>query len=168
MSSCQDRARTRRELDAQRAFLHPAALPVVRIKGVSRMTGELTATLASSHEHRRAPGSHLTRWICLTTWPGIHRPPARLLHQPRHQVATPSRASLGTIWGPHGMHATEQHAGDRPPCPAGCTPLSWEYAYSPVLGVKGSPVQIRPSRLVVAVFRIYFYPTRASTRAIPS
>jgi hypothetical protein len=34
------------------------------------------------------------------------------------------------------------------------------------LGVKGSPVQIRPSRLVTKIFRIYFYPTRASKRAI--
>src|SRR5579859_4777563 len=34
------------------------------------------------------------------------------------------------------------------------------------LGVKGSPVQIRPSRLVVEFFRIYFYLTRASKRGI--
>jgi hypothetical protein len=33
------------------------------------------------------------------------------------------------------------------------------------LGVKGSPVQIRPSRLVVEIFRIYLYLTRASKGA---
>jgi hypothetical protein len=30
-----------------------------------------------------------------------------------------SRAPLGTTWGPHGVHAAEQPAGGRPPCPAG-------------------------------------------------
>jgi hypothetical protein len=35
-----------------------------------------------------------------------------------------------------------------------------------VTGVKGSPVQIRPSRLVVKFFRIYFHLPRASKRAI--
>jgi hypothetical protein len=33
------------------------------------------------------------------------------------------------------------------------------------LGVKGSPVQIRPSRLVVELFRIYLYLKRACRRA---
>ncbi len=42
---------------------------------------------------------------------------------------------------------------------SGQTIASW-------LGVKGSPVQIRPSRLVVEFFRIYFQPSRASKRAI--
>ena len=36
----------------------------------------------------------------------------------------------------------------------------------PVLGVKGSPVQIRPSRLVFKLFRIYLHHVRASQRAI--
>jgi hypothetical protein len=38
----------------------------------------------------------------------------------------------------------------------------------PCPGVKGSPVQIRPSRLVVELFRKYLYPTRVSKRAISS
>src|SRR4029077_4528432 len=52
-------------------------------------------------------------------------------------------APLGTIWGPHGIHAAEQPAGGHPSCAPGRTPLNCEDAYSPVLGVKGSPVQIR-------------------------
>ena len=36
-----------------------------------------------------------------------------------------------------------------------------------VTGVKGSPVQIRPSRLVINFFRIYLHLTRANKRAIP-
>src|SRR5215468_730218 len=46
-------------------------------------------------------------------------------------------------------------------------PLSCEDAYSPFLEVKGLPVQIRPSRLVVEFFRIYFPPLRANRRASP-
>ena len=51
-------------------------------------------------------------------------------------------------------------------CRYGMRRMAWTVLIS--LGVKGSPVQIRPSRLVVEFFRIYFYLTRANKRAIPS
>ena len=75
-------------------------------------------------------------------------------------------ARVGTTLGPHGMHATEQPARrhtQRSPSIAG---LTWTDAKPHFLGVKESPVQIRPSRLVVTFFRIHFYPLRASNRAI--
>ena len=58
---------------------------------------------------------------------------------------------LGTIWGPHVALVAGQPACDRTTSYARTTPLSCEDAYPTVLGVKGSRVQIPPSRLVRGV-----------------
>ena len=96
---------------------------------------------------------------------GRHQRWPRLSFNPRVHCWA-ARRTLGTTLGPHGMHATEQPARrhtQRSPCTAG---LTWTDAKPHFLGVKGSPVQIRPSRLIVELFRTYFYPTRANKRAI--
>jgi hypothetical protein len=55
---------------------------------------------------------------------------------------------LGTIWGPHVASAAGQSTGERTSRYTRTTALSCKGAYSNVLGVKGSRVQIPPSRLV--------------------
>ena len=57
------------------------------------------------------------------------------------------RPALGTIWGPHATHAAGQSACDRTSRYTHTTRLSCEDAYPTLLGVKGSRVQIPPSRL---------------------
>ena len=44
--------------------------------------------------------------------------------------------------------------------------MTWRRDRCAFLGVKESPVQIRPSRLAAIFFRIHFYPIRANKRAI--
>src|SRR5216683_1736416 len=56
--------------------------------------------------------------------------------------------NAGTTWGPHVVREPEQSARSRTSCPSLGILLSCPDAYSNVLGVKGSPVQIRPSRPV--------------------
>jgi hypothetical protein len=71
---------------------------------------------------------------------------------PSKQLVFASAAAkeLGTTWGPHAMHTVGQlprRRTDRSPILTG---LISGNAYSHVLGVKGSPVQIRPSRPCLA------------------
>jgi hypothetical protein len=61
-------------------------------------------------------------------------------------AVTFKRPALGTIWGPHATHTTGQSACDRTSRYTHSARLSCEYAYPAVLGVKGSRVQIPPSR----------------------
>jgi hypothetical protein len=52
----------------------------------------------------------------------------------------------GTIWGPHAVRETEQSAGRGMQCYWVWRLLTSKNLHSPVLGVKGSRVQIPPSR----------------------
>src|SRR6185437_531654 len=71
-------------------------------------------------------------------------------------TAACDRPSLGTIWGPHAMRQTEQPARQRTARLYEKHAMSWNDSQPSVLGVKGSPTQIRPSRLVVEFFRICY------------
>jgi len=64
------------------------------------------------------------------------------------------------------MPAAEQPAGGRLSCTLGGAFLSSTDAYSPVLGVKGSPVQIRPSRMVIEFFSNIVTSHKSQQRAI--
>ena len=85
-----------------------------------------------------------------TSWPSA--PPARGKETPPNS---------GTIWGPHAMHEGRQAARERTVGLPPAASLNGENAYSTVLGVKGSRVQIPPSRLVRDTFRLQ---VRESTR----
>jgi len=75
-------------------------------------------------------------------------------------------SELGTTLRPHALHPGGQPARHRTRRITPEAVLTRENTYRHVLGVKGSPVQIRPSRLVVEFFRIYLCRTKASERAI--
>ena len=65
---------------------------------------------------------------------------------PRRSRPTPTPLRFGTTMGPHALHVAGQSACHHTRCIAPRPTLTSQNAQPPVLGVKGSPVQIRPSR----------------------
>jgi hypothetical protein len=67
-------------------------------------------------------------------------------HEPVAEPTHDDLLVLGTIWGPHVMHATELHACSGTFRATPSLVLTCDNAYLNVLGVKGSWVQIPPAR----------------------